>query len=185
MLYWIGGLTCLQFPNRRDQWQCDHFGPPATRLPVSLVDQFAIEALVIDHFSARRVDLVLILFENDIPGNPATARKYMEMASEKFVPDRTHVLSLRQSRIREFTEEFNAIIRSFSPDVDMFGIDISGMPSYLIFAVLNSVRENRSYQNQKIIYTSAKHYTPTKEEYESLKDKQGDDIEYIPKSMAL
>lgn len=135
--------------------------------------------------SSMAAHLILVVYENDIPGNDAIAQKFMSTANQKFDPGRVNILPLRQSRIREFIDEFAQIFRSLAPNYDKVGVDISGMPSYLIFAVLNHVRENRPYQNQKVLYTAAKDYTPTKEEYEGLKDKQGDDIEYIPKSMAL
>lgn len=129
--------------------------------------------------------LVLIPFENDIPGNAATAEKYLERAREKFDQKRIEILPLKQSNIQDFVSDFSDLIRSLPSNADKFGIDISGMPSFLIFAILNSVRASRPYQSQRVIYTAAKEYTPTKDEYEYLKERQGEDIEYIPKSMAL
>jgi hypothetical protein len=134
---------------------------------------------------APNLRVILIPFENDVPGNVETTAKYRRRVEDKFDQGRVSVLPLRGSNIQEFVERFTAAIRELPPNLDEVGIDVSGMPSFLICAVLNSIRESRPYQRQRIIYTAAENYTPSKAEYESLKAKQGEDIEYIPMSMAL
>jgi hypothetical protein len=141
---------------------------------------------VLDNYPSNKwTHLILIPFDNDIPGNTDIAKKFQQRAAEKFDRDRIHVVYLREARIRDFTREFVEVIRSLPLNLCKIGIDISGMPSYMIFAVLNAVRDNRRYETQKIIYTSAREYTPTESDYESLKARQGDDIEYMPSGMAL
>jgi len=129
--------------------------------------------------------LVLILFENEVPGNAAIGGKYLEIAASTFELERVHKLYLRDNDVVRMVNEFRQLIVSFPANVSKIATDISGMPAYVIFAILNVIREQHPYQNQLIFYTSASVYTPSKAEYDALSARQPDEIEYIPSSMAL
>ena len=134
---------------------------------------------------AADAHVILITFENDIPLNDQNNLEYERMVSEIFRSDRIHRLVLRLNEVVEFKQRLRDILGSLAESVSRIGIDVSGMPAYATFAVLYEAREARPYQEQIIFYTSANEYTPSEKEYEELVAKQGEEIDFIPRSMAL
>jgi len=76
--------------------------------------------------------LVLILFENEVPGNAAIGGKYLEIAASTFELERVHKLYLRDNDVVRMVNEFRQLIVSFPANVSKIATDISGMPAYVI-----------------------------------------------------
>lgn len=132
------------------------------------------------------VHVVLIRYKNDIPGNRDVFKKFRHFLWNAIGRDRVHIVGISSRDTRQFETDFEYILNRLPRSAHRFGIDVSGMTSYLTCLVLNSVRMRHPFGNQQIFYTSAKIYQPSKKEYHELIQKQGgEEIDYIPKSMAL
>ncbi|MBY2937190.1 hypothetical protein [Rhizobium leguminosarum] len=129
--------------------------------------------------------VVLVVFDNGIESNSRTNADYERVVAQRFSANLVHKVVLSQNEVVRFKANIRSIFGSLPDSVARIGIDVSGMPAYAIFAVLNEARAARPYHDQLILYTSASEYTPSREEYHQLVAKQGAEIEYIPKSMAL
>jgi hypothetical protein len=147
-------------------------------------EERAFQVLSTHRFNDR-AHVILVLYDNDVPGNPELGKRYRIAAEEKFLKSHIHRVQLHANDIDNFKLKCQEVIRALPSDLGKFGIDVSGMPAHVIFALLNLIREAQPYEDQICFYTAAREYTPTEKEYEELKRKQGDDIEYVPKSMAL
>lgn len=134
---------------------------------------------------AEPAQIVLILYENEVPRNQEVAEKYLKVARIKFGEERLNTITLNDNNINDFSSVLKKTLQSVPIDLTNIAVDVSGMPAHLVFCVLDMARDLRPHNSQTVIYTSAIDYTPTKAEYNSLKAKQGDDIEFIPHPMAL
>ena len=128
---------------------------------------------------------VLIRFINQIVNNKSYFDKYVTAVRRHLVEERIHVVILRESNAEQFSRDLDLALGALPRDVRAIAIDVSGMPSYIICIVLNRVREHRSREPQMILYTSASEYTPTKTEYDEIIAEGHDEIELLPRSMAL
>lgn len=129
---------------------------------------------------------LLIRYINDIDENKVTYKKYLSIAHAKFGQENVFTVDLNTDDIERFSKDLELEFRKFSPEKRKIGVDISGMTSYAICLCLRFSRKFRPFQKQRVLYTSADVYIPTFDEYSSLKDKQaGDEIAYVPKSMAM
>lgn len=127
---------------------------------------------------------ILIHYVNDITGNEETFLRYKRVAEEKFGSSGVRIVELRVEDCSRFYRDLELSLASITPGARRFGIDVSGMTSYLSCLVLKCVRSSHPLERQTVIYTSARTYVPTYQEYLELIEKQGEDIEYLPRSMA-
>jgi len=134
---------------------------------------------------ASSAHAILICYENEVPGNQEVEEKYLDTAQRKFGSERTSRIVFEENKIAEFSRLLKSTLEKLPIDLVNIGVDVSGMPAYLVFSVLNIIRDFRPHNDQEVVYTSAISYIPTKAEYNSLKRKQGEDIEFIPHPMAL
>jgi hypothetical protein len=133
----------------------------------------------------RDAHCILIRFRNELPGNRELFVKFLEEARKKFTNERIHVVDLRQKDAQRFEDDLAKLVLQLPRNTRQFGIDISGMPSYAICSALKILRDHRPEENQLVVYTAARDYNPTKAEYQTLVENNPDDIELLPKSMAL
>ncbi len=125
---------------------------------------------------------ILIRFSNAIAGNEEIFQQYLAVASQKFSADRLHVIELLHRDPQKFATDLSQIIADMPRTVRHFAVDISGMPSYSICLALKTVRDHRSRERLLVLYTWC---NPSLTEYEELVRRHPDDIELLPKSMAL
>jgi len=81
--------------------------------------------------------------------------------------------------------ELGGYLASLPRSVVRLGIDISGMPSYAACMALKATRFNRGQHPMTVLYTAARHYNPSYEQYRKLIHTEGADIELLPDTMAL
>lgn len=144
-------------------------------------------AYIIDNaeFSAGAACL-LIKYVNDIDENEEVFSNYLRIAQSKFTQDKIYIVDLCTDNVEQFSKDLEAQFKAFSPELRKVGIDVSGMTAYAICLVLKFSRKYRPFEKQRVFYTAAAEYIPTFQEYEELKEKQsGEEIAYIPKSMAM
>jgi hypothetical protein len=135
---------------------------------------------------------IIIKYMNSIEGNDSLFNAYLNVAHEKFPKTNICIVELYTERLGDddkviglIDNEIRLAVSRLPHSIGEIAIDISGMTSYLICLVLKCIREFMPFRNQKVLYVSAKHYMPTRVEYDDLVRLQGEDIEYLPKSMAL
>lgn len=128
---------------------------------------------------------VLIRFANEIVNNRSYFLKFQAEARAKFADDRIHVVALRQMDAQRFAADLSSALSKLPREARSVAVDISGMPSFVICTVLNAVRTHRSREVQTILYTAAEEYTPTFEEYQALIQGGQEEIELLPRAMAL
>ena len=133
---------------------------------------------------------ILIRYKNDVAGNRSVYEKYVNEIGLRFKPENLIVVDLVSENVDAFLHDLKIAISKLEAEVRHFGIDISGMTSYSICITMKCVRESRPFQKQTVFYTSAKEYMPSHQEYEELLtklgvEKLGEEIDYLPKSMAL
>jgi hypothetical protein len=131
------------------------------------------------------VKILLIEFANGLDINENISAKFRSEAYKKVGEDNVEIVEFKRENIAAFTKKFREKMLELSIGSSNTSIDISGMPTHLIFCVLNCVRSLQLYADQTIVYTSAQDYFPTRQEYIDLSDQQEGEIEYLPKSMAL
>lgn len=131
------------------------------------------------------VKIVLIEFSNNLEINKRISKKFRAKAIEKVGQENVETVTFKKEKTADFARKFREKILQLSIGSSNTHIDISGMPTHLIFCVLNCVRSLQLYADQIIIYTSAKDYFPTHDEYIKISEQQEGEIEYLPKSMAL
>ncbi|WP_430404186.1 hypothetical protein [Hyphomonas sp.] len=129
--------------------------------------------------------ILIIDFENELKINKVISKSFRDCAIAKVGVGLVHNVTYERSTVDNFSKTLGAALRGIPVSCSNMAIDISGMPTHVVYIVLDSVRKARPYDDQTLIYTSASTYLPSFEEYEELVSKQGDDIEYLPKSMAL
>jgi len=134
---------------------------------------------------SSRTKVVIVGFSNNFEINEEIIKKYLEIAKSKVAEENIFEVKCDTSNPESFRANFTSLIKKMSSDCVDVAVDISGMPSHIIFTVLESIRKSRLYTEQTLIYSSAEKYLPSKEEYDHLVEQQGREIEYLPKSMAL
>lgn len=128
---------------------------------------------------------ILMRFRNSVPGNDEVFDKYLRIACDKFSKARVQIVELTQENPGDFERELSDKIAVLPRTVRHFGIDISGMPSYAICMALKVVRDHRAAERVVILYTAATVYSPTLTEYQKLNRGNPEEIEFLPKAMAL
>jgi hypothetical protein len=144
----------------------------------------ASEILKNASFSAN-AHCILIRYNNEVRGNKATYKSYLGYINGKFKAENQYVIDLSMDQIPGFVKSFESLISSFGSELSVFGIDVSGMTSYVICIALKYIRDARPFSKQLVFYTAAATYNPSRAEYDSLVARQGTEIDYLPKSMAL
>ncbi|HBS27001.1 MAG TPA: hypothetical protein DD827_07735 [Gammaproteobacteria bacterium] len=127
---------------------------------------------------------ILIKFKNDIAINKPTGQSYELLARKKFGPNYRSI-DLEYNEAEQFQIGLKERLLSLPKSVSKIAIDVSGLPTYAVFAVLNAVREVRPYDTHFVLYTSAISYLPSELEYQTLVENSGSEIDYLPKAMAL
>lgn len=127
---------------------------------------------------------ILVKFSNGLDINKPTGSEYEHLARSKF-GENYRSIELQYNEAEKFQAALKEKLLSLPKSVSKIAIDISGFPTYAVFAVLNAVREVRPYDTHFVFYTSAKFYLPNKKEYKDLIDNSGSEIDYLPKAMAL
>lgn len=128
--------------------------------------------------------VILIGFENDIVSNDETYQKYYSLINSYVSSANIFKSSIIQDNPRLFSTSLSEALMTIPRKVNNICIDISGMPTHSICMTFKAVRDFRPNHRQKIIYTSAKEYHPTKEEYSKLKQRQKEGVEYMPSSLS-
>jgi len=128
---------------------------------------------------------VIVRFINEVPNNRAVFLRYLAEARKHLDDSHIHIVGLKGSDIEAFNVDLSAALAALPRDIRSVTIDVSGMPAHLICSVLRIVREHRSREKQVILYTSAREYTPTRAEYDQIGGGPQDDIELVPRSLAL
>lgn len=136
-------------------------------------------------FSAN-AKILLVRYINDIDENVVVFETYLRTAETKFNHDNIHIVDLNTDDVEQFSKDLEAQFKKIPPEFRRVGIDISGMTAYAICLCLKFSRNHRPFEKLRVFYTSAAEYIPTLEEFDNLKEKQtGDEIDYVPKSMAM
>lgn len=128
--------------------------------------------------------VVLVKFNNDIEGNDEVFQEYLEIIKMKIDENRLITVSLSQKRPWDFPTDFKSALKQLPRDAYKIYLDISGMPSHAICISLEVLRGFKPEWATNVIYTSALNYHPNRNEFEKLKKKQADGIEYLPTSLA-
>lgn len=128
---------------------------------------------------------VLIGFENDVPKNNEVYKKYKKEVDAKFESSNIFEVTLKANKLSKYESDLSSVLSTISEiAAGIVWVDISGMPTHIICSTLNVCRQLSSSNSQAVIYTSAKEYHPTEEEYNELKVNNPSGIEFLPKSMA-
>lgn len=128
--------------------------------------------------------VLLVKFENDIENNNETYEEYRQIIVDQIGESRVTTVSLNQKYPREYIVDLEAALQKMPRDINEVWLDISGMPSHAICASLQVVRAYKPTYPINVIYTSARTYHPSKSEFDTLKKKQAEGIEYLPSSLA-
>ena len=128
---------------------------------------------------------ILLRFVSEVAVNNALFEKFLKSALEKLPQDRIHIVDLLYVDPQRLAADMASVLLKLPRELRRFGLDISGMPSHAICSILKVVRDFLPEEAVKILYTAARQYVPSKSEYEELTKRNGDEIELLPKSMAL
>jgi len=128
---------------------------------------------------------IIIKFVNDVAGNAEIFSKFLVEAQSKFSHSHIHIVELKKESREQLETDMANLISRLPRESRRFAIDISGMPSYAVCQVLKAIRFDRSEESIEILYSAAKTYNPTFEEYENLNQGNPMSIDLLPKSMAL
>lgn len=129
---------------------------------------------------------ILLKYRNVLPENEQAFARYRRLAHQKFGKDKTFVIEVGLDDIESFSLRLSGLLNDLPRNLYRAAVDVSGCTGYLTCLVLKCLRERFPFGSQKVFYTSAESYQPSREEYERMKEKAGaDDIESLPRSMAL
>ena len=128
---------------------------------------------------------ILLRFVSEVAVNEAVFARFLKSALEKLPRDRIHVVDLYYAEPQRLAADMASVFLELPRELRQFGLDISGMPSHAICSILKVVRDFLPEEVVKILYTAARQYVPSKAEYDELTKRNGDEIELLPKSMAL
>lgn len=135
---------------------------------------------------AKNAHCLLIKYDRDVESDDDLYLKYLTVVEKKFSKNRIHQLHIDTAEVQNFSQSISLFMRDLSPEVKRIGLDASGMTSYLICLILKYAREVRPFQQQRVFYSSAKNYVPSKSDYLKLVDSwQERELTFLPNSMAL
>lgn len=147
-------------------------------------EERAIAFLKNSTFSGDAV-CILALYENEVEGNEAIRASFMELAREKFQAKNIFCPKLSLGEIDKFKLEIHELVMALPHRATSVWIDISGFASYAICAVVEEFRSCRPYEPVNIIYSSAKEYYPSFEQFEKMEKEDGFEKSTLPPSMAM
>ena len=128
--------------------------------------------------------VILVKFENDIEVNDMVYEEYRQVVANKVAEENITTVALNQSCPRSYISDLEIALQNMPREINKIWLDISGMPSHAICASLHVVRAYKPSYPVNVIYTSAQKYHPNKDEYDILKEKQAEGVEYLPSSLA-
>ena len=128
---------------------------------------------------------VLVRYRNVIGGLDQIASRFLSQAQEKFGPERVTVLDLSHQDPHGYEDALFSCLARTSPRLGLVGIDVSGMPAYCVCSTLKAVRDLHVSSEQLVFYSAAREYNPSHAEYLRLTSGDRDEIELLPRSMAL
>ena len=171
--------------------------PPKTKVfdlskcsPVSglLVLSAGFEERSIEFISKINLDkesrVILVKFENDISDNKHIYKEYYNILANKIDESKLITVILRQDCPRDYSIDLEKSLEKLPREINNIWIDVSGMPSHAICASLQVLRSYKPAYPLNVIYTSAQSYHPSLDEFNKLKEKQNEGVEYLPASLA-
>lgn len=145
----------------------------------------AFEFISKTKFSSK-ANCILVRFDFDIKGNKDIQLKFEQQIDSKFSKDRVFRIEINQSAPQLFEKQLKDVLPKISPFSGETWIDISGLPTHAICSTLRLSRNYFPKREQVIVYTSAKNYFPTYDEYQKLKSSLSNGVvEFLPPTMAL
>lgn len=129
---------------------------------------------------------ILIEFKFDIDENKEVHSRFNEKVESKFSKDRIFRINIDQEFPQNFEKQLKNTLPRILPFTGEAWIDISGLPTHAICSTLRLSRKYFPNKEQIIVYTAAKEYFPTKNEYQKLKKSLSNrEIDFLPPTMAL
>jgi hypothetical protein len=128
---------------------------------------------------------ILVIFENNSTKNQEICYKFRERVKTCFDDSRIIEIKISPDKPQKYESDLELSIPKLPYDNGDAWVDISGLPTYAICTTLNVLRSYFKNRPQVIIYTAAKCYFPTFEEYEMMSKKSSGHIEFLPKTMAM
>lgn len=129
--------------------------------------------------------VLLIGYDNEIGFNKQIIEQFRSIAKKRFRLELIQELFLVGRDLDGFRGQFLDRISEIPSGARSVGLDMSGMPSDLMCMILDALRSSQPYSEIFALYTAADEYIPTKNEYLELCQRQGDEIDYVPNTMAL
>lgn len=128
---------------------------------------------------------ILIEFPNHPEYNSEIFLNYLNTAKALFAQESILTIQLKENNAQLFERDLNECLSKLPRSITNAWIDISGMPTYAICIALNSVRVFFPTQTQNIIYSAAKSYFPTYQEYEKFSEKSASNEGFVPETMTM
>ena len=128
---------------------------------------------------------ILFRFDRLLTDNEKVFERYYRILRKKFSDGRILVVPLCQDAPQDFSRRFTEHLYNLPRSIITVGLDISGMPSHSVCLVLKCLRDWQPNASQLVFYTAALEYNPTEQEYHALIARSPDEIELLPRSMAL
>lgn len=151
--------------------------------PVKDVNQFLVDSevfILAAGFEKRAIQFlkhanfkdnataIFISYNNHTEGNSEVREEYLNLLKTKFSEENIEEIVLKNFEAKKLGNDVVASLGKVPGYKSGVAIDISGMPSFAMFAVLNAIREIRPYENQNVLYTAAREYRPTYSEYQEI-----------------
>lgn len=143
----------------------------------------------ISKISLRRSTRVIVVnFKSKLKENDDSKVEFHEIINSFKLEFQVFHVDLDTSAAHLFDTSFSARLSEVPLFEGDIYVDISGVPAHAICTILANVRELFPTKVVAIIYTSAKDYIPTHQEYLELVSNSSSatgEIEYVPRTMAL
>lgn len=132
----------------------------------------------------KSLKVILVKYENDISDNEDIYKKYRDTITDHVDEDSLITVVLKQDCPRDYSTDIEVSLVDLPREINDIWIDISGMPTHAICASLQALRAYKLACKINVIYTSAQSYHPSLDEFNKLKEKQKEGVEYLPASLA-
>jgi hypothetical protein len=145
----------------------------------------AFEFISKTNFSSN-ASCILAKFDFDITENKDIYLKFKRQLESKFSEGRLFEIEISQSKPQQFEKQLKDTLPKILPFIGEAWIDISGLPTHAICSALRISRKYFPSKEQVIVYTAAKNYFPSNNEYQKLKNSSSDGVvDFLPPTMAL
>lgn len=135
---------------------------------------------------SSNANCILVRFDFDINENEDIQLKYEQQIASKFSINRVFRIEINQSTPQLFEKQLKDTLPKIPPFSGETWIDISGLPTHAICSTLRLTRKYFPSREQVIVYTAAKDYIPTYDEYQRLKNSlKNKVVDFLPPTMAL